>query len=223
MRQKWRLHQGWYFIEEDVADCLDERGPEQCPKYWQEITVPHTFRLEPYAHRGITTAQGIGTYVKYFPLSPELKEKNLYLTFEAVMGVTKVWLNGTLLYTNYCGYLPFIVFMNDAAYFDGRENILVISTDNRDNGQVPPGKPQNLLDFTYFGGMYRDVWLEAVEDIFITDPLYEKMEARGGIILEYPVISKEKARISVRTQVRSTRAKEERITLLYEVKFETNK
>lgn len=217
MRQKWRLHKGWYFTTEDVAECLDGRGPKKCPEDWQEVTIPHTFRLEPYAHRGVTTAQGVGTYVKYFSLDEELKNKNLYVTFEAVMGVTDVWLNGILLHTNYGGYLPFVVCLNEAAYFDGRDNVFVVRTDNRDNGQVPPGKPQELLDFTYFGGMYRDAWLEAVEDIFITDPLYEKQEDQGGIILEYPIISKEKARISVRTQVRSTREKEEQISLTYEI------
>lgn len=193
MRQKWRLHQGWYFREEDVAECLKEKGPEQQPEKWQEVAIPHTFRLEPYAHRGITTAQGIGTYVRYFPLEKELEKKKLYVTFEAVMGVTEVWLNGILLHTNYCGYLPFVVCLNKAAYFDGKDNVLVVRTDNRDNAQVPPGKPQELLDFTYFGGMYRDVWLVAVEDIFITDPIYEKQEDQGGVILEYPFISKEMA------------------------------
>lgn len=217
MRQRWRLHQGWYFIEADATDCLGDKGPGKCPERWKEVTIPHTFRLEPYAHRGITTAQGIGTYIKYFPLDEKFKGKNLYLTFEAVMGVTDVWLNGILLHTNYGGYLPFVVCLNEAAYYDGRENILVIRTDNRDNGQVPPGKPQELLDFTYFGGMYRDVWLDVVEEIFITDPLYERKEGQGGIILEYPVISKEKARISVRSQVRSTKRREEQAALLYEV------
>lgn len=216
MRQTWRLHQGWYFIAEDVADYLNEREPGQCPGQWREVTVPHTFRLEPYAHRGITTAQGIGTYFKYLPLDERLKGKNLFLTFEAVMGVTDVWLNGILLHTNYGGYLPFVVCLNEAACFDGRDNILVVRTNNRNNGQVPPGKPQELLDFTYFGGMYRDVWLDAAEDIFITDPLYEKKEGQGGIILEYPIVSKEKASISVKVQVRSAKETEEQVTLLYE-------
>ena len=217
MRQTWRLHQGWYFMAEDVADCLNERGPGQCPGKWREVTIPHTFRLEPYAHPKITTAQGIGTYFRYLLLDEKLKGKNLYLTFEAAMGVTDVWLNGILLHTNYGGYLPFVVCLNEAACFDGRQNTLVIRTNNQDHGQVPPGKPQELLDFTYFGGIYRDVWLDAAEAVFITAPLYEKKEGQGGVILEYPVVSKEKARISAKVQVRSTKEKEEQITLLYEV------
>ncbi len=217
MRERWRLHQGWYFIDEDAAECPEEKAPGLCPSNWQEVTVPHTFRLEPYAKRGVTTAQGIGTYVRYFEFPEEMKYKNLYMTFDAVTGVTDVWLNGVLLHTNYGGYLPFVVYLNDAAYFDGRDNVLVVRTNNEDNGQVPPGKPQDLLDFTYFGGMYRDVWLDVAEDIFITDPLYEKAEGEGGIILEYPKVSEEEAEISAKVQVRSAKNTEEQITVLCEV------
>ncbi|GGI66579.1 glycoside hydrolase family 2 TIM barrel-domain containing protein [Enterococcus alcedinis] len=217
MREKWRLQNDWYFIREDCVNQIEEMGPNQFPDNWEKVTVPHTFRLEPYAHRGITTAQGVATYLKYFTLENELAKKSLYLTFEAVMGVSDVWLNGELLYTNYGGYLPFVVKLNQAAYFDGRENSLVVRADNRDDGQVPPGKPQALLDFTYFGGMYRDIWLEAVDDIFITDPIFEQMENQGGIILEYPMITKEKAILLVRTQVRSMKNQASNVFFEYDV------
>lgn len=232
MREKWRLHQGWYFAPEDLADVLEEKGPEKEPERWEAVTLPHTYRLEPYTHSGTVTAQGAGTYVNVFTLGNEQKEKLLYLTFEAAMGVTDVWLNGVHLHTkmadrtssgesgihtNYGGYLPFVVFLNEAARFGGEENRLVVRTNNEDNGQVPPGKPQELLDFTYFGGIYRDVWLESVEKIFITDPLYEDTVRGGGILLEYPLLTKEKAIVSVKTQIRSEKRQGEEISLLHEV------
>ena len=37
--------------------------------------------------------------------------------------------------------------------------------------QVPPGKPQAELDFTYFGGLYRNVRLEVVDRLHVSDPL----------------------------------------------------
>lgn len=217
MRQEWRLHQNWYFTTEEIAGNIAEVTPEIMPEIWEEITVPHTFRMEPYAHRGVRTAQGVGTYCRCFSLDASFKGKNLYMTFEAVMGVTDVWLNGVHLHTNYGGYLPFVVCLSEEAYFDGTDNILVVRTDNRDNGQVPPGKPQELLDFTYFGGIYRNVWLKAVEPIFITDPLYEKKENSGGILLEYPYVSAEKAIIEVKTQLRSTQKKEQKAALVQKI------
>lgn len=217
MRRKWRLNQNWYFKEEDVIENLFEKGSMVQLEEWERVTIPHSFRLEPYAHRGITTAQGIGTYVNLFSLEKELEKKHLFLTFEAVMGVSEVWLNGVHLHTNYGGYLPFVVYLNEAAYFDGRKNQLVVLTNNQDNGQVPPGKPQELLDFTYFGGIYRDIWLEAVEDVHITNPLYEKKENQGGIILEYPLISQEKAIVNTRIEVQSRNKMTSNIIMDYKI------
>lgn len=218
MRKKWRWNQGWYFAPEDITENIEQKNPESEPGGWEEVTIPHSFRLEPYSHRGITTAQGIATYVRYFELENELKDKNLFLTFEAVMGVTDVWLNGQHLHTNYGGYLPFVVSITKEAYFGNRENVLVVRSDNRDDMQVPPGKPQELLDFTYFGGIYRDVWLEATEHIFITDPLYEKTERTGGVLIEYPFISEKKALVSVQTQVRADDSVDEKVLILHEIK-----
>lgn len=232
MRQKWRFHQGWYFTAENMENDVTRIEPERKPELWEEVTLPHTFRLEPYIHTGVMTAQGIGVYYKRFPLDANLREKNLFMTFEAVMGVTDVWLNGVLLHTkladkttdqtdeahtNYGGYLPFVVCLNDVAYFDGSDNILVVRTNNQDNGQVPPGKPQELLDFTYFGGIYRNVWLEAVEKVYITDPLYEDVENGGGILIEYPLISTQKSIVAIKTQICSTTNVNSTIILTHEI------
>ncbi|MGN0250779.1 MAG: glycoside hydrolase family 2 TIM barrel-domain containing protein [Oliverpabstia sp.] len=217
MRKKWNLHQNWYFTREDIVENYQEYVPEKRPDIWEKVSVPHTFRLEPYAHKGVRTAQGVGSYCKCFSLEAGQKSKRLFITFEAVMGVTEVWLNGILLHTNYGGYLPFVVCLNDAAYFDGRNNLLIVRTDNRDNGQVPPGKPQELLDFTYFGGIYRNVWLEETEEIYITDPLFENAENSGGLLIEYPLVSAKKALIEVKTQLRSLKTEAKSVTLIQEV------
>lgn len=232
MRQKWRFHQGWYFTAEDLADDLTNIEPDRKPELWKEVTLPHTFRLEPYVHNGVMTAQGIGVYYKSFTLGVDMQKKNLYLTFEAVMGVTDVWLNGILLHTkladkttdltgevhtNYGGYLPFVVCLNEAAYFDGADNTLLVRTDNRDNGQVPPGKPQELLDFTYFGGIYRNVWLEAVEKVHITDPLYVDKENGGGILIEYPLVSTEKSIVAIKTQLTSNKKSKCTVIITHEI------
>ena len=57
----------------------------------------------------------------------------------------------------------------------------VVRLDNRDNPQVPPGKPQRELDFCYFGGLYRNVRLEAR---LIDDLLDLTRIARGRLQLQ---------------------------------------
>ncbi|UNT97150.1 hypothetical protein [Allobaculum mucilyticum] len=82
-------------------------------------------------------------------------------------------------HTQYGGYLPFIVDVTYVVHCDGEKNVITVLTDNRDNGLVPPGKPQDSLDFSYFGGIYRNVYLHSTEPIHITDATYENIEAGG--------------------------------------------
>ncbi len=70
-----------------------------------------------------------------------------------------------------------------------REIILSVRLDNRDNPQVPPGKPQKELDFTYFGGLYRNVRLEVMDRLHIVDPILEDKVAGGGVFVTFPDVS----------------------------------
>ena len=55
-----------------------------------------------------------------------------------------------------------------------------LKVDNSDDPTYPVGKEQSLLEFTYFGGIYRDCWLVAHNDIFITNANYEKETGNFG-------------------------------------------
>ena len=119
-------------------------------------------------------------------LPGQWKEKIVYLHFEGAMQVAEVWLNKTKLASNYCGYLPFVVDLTRAANFGAGGNILSVRLDNRDNPQVPPGKPQKELDFTYFGGLYRNVRLEVMDRLHIVDPILGDKIAGGGVFVTFP-------------------------------------
>ena len=41
--------------------------------------------------------------------------------------------------------------------------------DNSDDPTYPPGKSQDVLDFTYFGGIYRDVYLVETGEAYVAD------------------------------------------------------
>ena len=59
------------------------------------------------------------------------------------------------------GYLPFAADISGYCTADGKDNVIAVRADNSDDPTYPPGKPQNDLDFTYLGGIYRDVYLIA--------------------------------------------------------------
>ncbi len=116
------------------------------------------------------------------------------------MQVADVWLNGIHLTTHYGGYIPFTVDISKAVRPEG-ENLLLVRLDNSDNPEVPPGKPQNQLDFTYFGGLYRSVDLQILHPLHITDPILADKVAGGGIFVTYPEVGKDESTVQVQTEI----------------------
>lgn len=90
-----------------------------------------------------------------------------FLHFEAIMGKSRVTLNGKLVAEHFGGYLP--VHVEVTGVLKDGDNALEVWCDNSDDPDFPPGKPQHDLDFTYFGGVYRDAYLVETGDAYVTD------------------------------------------------------
>ena len=118
------------------------------------------------------------------------------------MGKSKVFVNGKLLTEHFGGYLPVVVDVSDALNW-GEDNVIAVWTDNSDDKTYPPGKAQDVLDFTYFGGIYRDCWLIAHNPVFITDPNFENKVAGGGLFVAYDKVSDASAEVLLKAHVRN--------------------
>ncbi|HEX4227814.1 MAG TPA: glycoside hydrolase family 2 TIM barrel-domain containing protein [Bryobacteraceae bacterium] len=172
---------------------------------WDQVNLPHTVRLEPLNASGGRNYQGVCWYQKHFAVRPEWRGRNIHLVFQGAMQVADVWLNGKHLITHYGGYLPFTLDISKLAQFDeGRTNVLSVRLDNSDNPEVPPGKPQNKLDFVYFGGLYRSVELQVLGDLHITDPVLADKPAGGGVFVTFPTVGSELAVVQIQTDVVNT-------------------
>ena len=167
---------------------------------WEAVNLPHTVRLEPLDASGGRNYQGVCWYRKHFALKPEWVGRKLYLVFEGAMQTADVWLNGKPLASHYCGYTEFTVDLSPAARFEG-DNVLTVRLDNADNGHVPPGKPQGSLDFTYFGGLYRNVHLEVLNALHVTDRMLANTPAGGGVFVRFPKVDATVASVYIRADV----------------------
>lgn len=167
---------------------------------WESATLPHSVRLEPRDVSGGRNYQGVCWYQKRFRLKPEWKHRVLYLNFQGAMQVADVWLNGKHLTTHYGGYIPFTVDISKEASFE-QDNSLLIRLDNSDNPEVPPGKLQNVLDFVYFGGLYRSVQLQVLTPLHISDPILADKVAGGGIFVTFPSVRKAESTVEVHTDL----------------------
>lgn len=200
------MNRGWQFFRPGQTGSSSQVGPEQKqllpPEQaeWETATLPHSVRLEPRDVSGGLNYQGVCWYRKTFPAESRWKGRVIYLKFQGAMQVADVWLNGTHLTTHYGGYLPFTIDISKALRFDG-ENLLTVRLDNSDNPEVPPGKPQSQLDFTYFGGLYRSVDLEVMDPLHVTDPILSNTVAGGGIFVTFPTVDRHQSIVQVQTEI----------------------
>jgi beta-galactosidase len=167
---------------------------------WESVCLPHSVRLEIRNASGGRNYQGVCWYRKTFAGQAGWSGRRVRLAFEGAMQVADLWLNGRKLMKHYGGYLPFTVDITDAVRRDG-DNELVIRLNNADNPEVPPGTPQSRLDFTYFGGLYRNVKLVVLEPMHITDEYLADKPAGGGIFVRYPAVAADKAVVEVQTDI----------------------
>lgn len=169
---------------------------------WDKVSIPHGLDLLPEEASGDRNYQGIAYYRKHFSIDSKHKGEKIILYFEAIMGKSKIWFNGKLVKEHFGGYLPVIVSIEKDINFD-KENVLVVLADNSNDSTYPPGKPQQIMDFTYMGGIYRDCFLITHKKTYLTDANSENEIAGGGVVMWSSDVSREEATVHFKTHLRN--------------------
>ena len=202
-REVFSMNPAWRFLKGSAEGAEAKTFDD---KDWTVVSLPNGIEYLPTEASGCINYQGEVWYRKHFTPDIVLKEKKLFLHFEAIMGKSKVFVNGQLLKEHYGGYLPVVVDITDVIDWQG-DNVIAVWADNSDDPSYPPGKAQDVLDFTYFGGIYRDCWLIAHNQVFITDPNYGDEVAGGGLFVAFGKVSDALAEVRLKLQVRNAMRK----------------
>lgn len=116
------------------------------------IDLPHTWNATDGQDGGNDYYRGTCTYEKSF-VRPKYSDKEcVYIQFHGVNASAKVFLNGREVLTHDNGYSTFRAEITDRLEDN---NVLLVEVDNSVNDKVYPQK----ADFTFYGGIYRDVEL----------------------------------------------------------------
>ena len=198
-RQAYSMNIAWRFIKSDATNA---ESPGFDDSKWEVVSLPHGLEYLPVDASGCINYQGPAWYRKHFTPDAALKGKKLFLHFEAIMGKCKVWINGKMVAEHFGGYLPVIADISNSLKW-GEDNVIAVRADNSDDKSYPPGKPQDMLDFTYFGGIYRDCWLIAHNEVFITNPNYENEVAGGGLFVSYKDVNEKNAIVNLKLHIRN--------------------
>ena len=166
---------------------------------WEKVTIPHTARLENLVV--VKQFQGTSWYQKNFKVDNS-KDQKTFLYFEGVMQEADVWINDQKITNHKGGYLPFTV--DVTPYLNSKkENTIKIKVNNEDNPDFLPGKPLKDLDFNYYGGIYRNVYLITTSKLYITDAVNANKVASGGLYVNFENIDKKVASGTIQVHLKN--------------------
>ena len=214
-RTVYSLNLAWRFMKGEVEGM--PYAVDYDDSDWQVVSVPHGLEYLPVEASGGANYQGVAWYRKHFTPTDTLRGKRLYVHFEGIMGKCEVYVNGELAAKHYGGYLPVIVDVSNRFRF-GQDNVIAVRADNSDDPTYPVGKEQSLLDYTYFGGIYRDCWLVAHNDVFITNANYEDEVAGGGLFVSFADVSEARATVNLKLHLRNSGSSGKRLTVAFALK-----
>ena len=141
MRKEIIINEDWLFRYHDGSEY--------------NVNIPHTWNNEDGQDGGDDYYRGTCFYEKTFTAPALLEEERLYIEFNGVNASARVVLNGKEILSHDGGYSTF---RTDITDYVKKINHMVVEVDNSKNDRVYPQK----ADFTFYGGIYRDVKLLVV-------------------------------------------------------------
>ncbi len=180
MRKVYSVNTGWSFIKKDIS-------PESFKnEKFESVKLPHTWNALDGQDGGADYYRGACWYYNKLGKLTKSENEAVYLEFEGVSSIADVYLNGALIAHHEGGFSTFRVRIDDKL---GGGNELLVRVDNSPNNIVYP----QMADFTFFGGIYRNV------NLIFTNKTHFELEYYGGDgIMITPTIEGDHARVKVR-------------------------
>ena len=138
MRKHISFNNDWRFFKPGTPAC--------------SVTLPHTWNAVDGQDGGNDYWRGTAVYIKQFSRPDTFPGSRVYLEINGAAMTAEVFLNGKKLARHEGGYSAFRVELTEDLQ---DENELRVAVDNSANDRVYPQK----ADFTFYGGLYRDVYL----------------------------------------------------------------
>ena len=156
MRNTWNINSDWLF-KKDHAQI-----PSAMPQDWEAVSLPHTWNALDGQDGGNDYFRGVCCYCKEISRAQLPAGKTYLLEIRGANASADVYVNGKHLAHHDGGYSTWWVDLTDAL---AEHNLLAITVDNAPSESVYP----QTADFTFYGGLYRDVNILALPEAYF-DP-----------------------------------------------------
>ena len=151
MRQIYNFNTKWGFSKEALE------APTTMPERWNWVNIPHTWNNIDGQDGGNDLYRGTAFYAKELEKIDLPKADRYFLEIQGANSSAILYINGKKLANHDGGYSTWRVDITDALE---DKNLFVFEVDNSQNDRV---YPQNA-DFTFYGGIYRDLNIIAVSE-----------------------------------------------------------
>ncbi|HTB85011.1 MAG TPA: glycoside hydrolase family 2 TIM barrel-domain containing protein [Candidatus Sulfotelmatobacter sp.] len=195
------LDNGWRFLRQDASGAQVRDFDDSA---WATISLPHTWNNLDGQAASTNYYRGTGWYRSHVTVEKGFAGRELFLKFDGAFLVTDVYVNGTHLGEHEGGFADFV--FDATPYLKiGEDNVIAVKVNNAVNTNIPPLS----ADFTFFGGLYRDVHL------LVTDPVQISPLDYGspGVYLKTTAVGTNSADLQVTTVLSNAVASAQTVTL----------
>lgn len=194
-----------------LGDDTTAARPEYNDADWRMLNLPHDWAVEgefsrdnPSGTGGGALPGGVGWYRKTFTADKADQGKRLRIDFDGAYMNSTVYINGHELGTRPYGYISFSYDLTPYIKW-GEENVVAVRVDNAE-------QPNSRW---YSGcGIYRNVWLTKMNPVHV---------AQWGTYVTSDEVSKNSARLTVRTTLENEQATDAPLELLSQLIDENGK
>ncbi|HVZ72383.1 MAG TPA: glycoside hydrolase family 2 TIM barrel-domain containing protein [Polyangia bacterium] len=188
-RRVTSLDDGWRFERSDVAGA---EGAGFDDSKWARVRVPHTWNAVDGQDGGNDYHRGVGWYRRKQTVPASESGRRLYVEFDGANLETTLFVNGREVGRHAGGYARFRFDVTSAVKV-GASNVFAVKVSNAANKDVAP----RSADYTFFGGIYRDVRLVSVGRVHLDLDSF----GSSGVFATPKSVTREAAAVDVRASV----------------------
>jgi len=179
MRTNLPINNDWLFAEQYIEGMELSRADESA---FVPVRIPHTSRELPLNNFDERESQLVSCYRRRIRVKPQ-SGRRVFLHFEGVMAAAKVFFNGKLLTEHLGGYTPFTCELTGLV--TGADDVVAVVVDATERSDIPPFG--YVIDYLTYGGVYREVWLEETDELYIQNAHAKTMQTKDGWQVETEV------------------------------------
>lgn len=201
----YTINENWKFKKINDLNFQTFSKPDQS---WESVTIPHTWNEKDALDDTPGFYQGVGYYFKNQFIGAEAKDKVVYIYFEGANQTLELFVNGQRVGMHIGGYSRFC--FDISTYVKcGEMNTILAKVDNSIDKDIPPLS----ADYTFYGGIYRDVYLSIHDKIHIS--LADN--ASNGVFITPFNISEKEAQVAVKTIISNKTENLQKVNVEYSI------